>query len=335
MRIILDAMSGDKAPESVVLGGLDAAAEFGVDVSFVGREDVIAPLLGGAAAEIINCAEVVTMEDDPTTVLREKKDSSMAVGLRRLAEGGGDAFVSAGNTGALLSGATLIVKRIRGIRRAAMAPVLPNGHGGFMLVDCGANAECTPEYLLQFAYMGSYYMQSSTGIESPRVGLLNIGTEASKGTALQRETFEILSRAGEKGRINFIGNVEAHGAFSGEIDVLVTDGFTGNVMLKAVEGTAGFLMTELGKVFAKGDQNQLAASMLKDDIRHMRGLLDPSEIGGTILLGISKPVIKAHGSSDARAIRSAVMQAVTVVRAELTDNIARDVEQMTVSNSEL
>ena len=210
------------------------------------------------------------MEDDPSTATRRKKDSSMTVALNLLRDGKGDAVVSAGSTGALLTGATLIVKRINGIRRAAMAPVLPAGERGVMLIDCGANVECTAEYLLQFAYMGSFYAKKMMGCENPRVGLLNVGTEDKKGGELQHQAFALLKNADEEGRINFIGNVEGTGVFNGTADVVVTDGFTGNVLLKSTEGVIKYMMKSLKGVFYKSTKNKLAAAVLKKDLGIMK-----------------------------------------------------------------
>ena len=255
----------------------------------------------------------------------------MVVGLRMLAEGGGDAFVSAGSTGALLTAATLVVKRIRGIRRAAMGPVIPTKAGtGAVLIDCGANAECTPEFLLQFAFMGSYYAQKALKIAQPRVALLNIGAEDSKGGALQKETFALLKKAGDAGYLNFIGNVEARDVPLGGADVVVADGFSGNVLLKGIEGTALFMSSMVKDIFKKNLLTKLAALLCMSGIKRMKTKLDYRETGGTLLLGISKPVVKAHGSSDERAIYSAIRQAVQAVEAGFTEDIRQNVEKMTV-----
>ena len=240
----------------------------------------------------------------------------MTVALNLLRDGNGDAVVSAGSTGALLTGATLIVKRIHGIRRAALAPVLPNGDAGVMLIDCGANADCTPEYLLQFAYMGSYYARTMLGIAAPRVGLLSNGTEDHKGAQLQHETFPLLKAADAAGRIRFIGNVEASQVFNGDVDVVVTDGFTGNVLLKGI--------------FMKNYQTKMAALAIKDEFKALKASLDPNEVGGTAMLGISKPVIKAHGSSDARAIYNAIRQAISFVDSGIIDDITANISYMRV-----
>ena len=333
MRIIIDAMGGDNAPEEIVKGAVRAKRELGVEVCLVGRiEDVKACLEKEGCAEgefeIVDAREVVTMEDDPSTATRRKKDSSMTVALNLLRDGKGDAVVSAGSTGALLTGATLIVKRINGIRRAAMAPVLPAGECGVMLIDCGANVECTAEYLLQFAYMGSFYAKKMMGCENPRVGLLNVGTEDTKGGELQHQAFALLKNADEEGRINFIGNVEGTGVFNGTADVVVTDGFTGNVLLKSTEGVIKYMMKSLKGVFYKSTKNKLAAAVLKKDLGIMKKSMDVNEVGGTALVGISKPVIKAHGSSNAACIFAAVRQAMTFVDAGVIDDIKANIEYM-------
>lgn len=338
MKIIIDAMGGDNAPGEIVKGAVQAAAEFDVELVLVGRENEINACLKKENAgrpigkiSVVNATEVVTMEDDPTGVLRSKKDSSMSVALRMLRDGGGDACISAGSTGALLSGATLIVKRIRGIRRAAMAPVLPNNEGkGVMLIDCGANVECTPEYLLQFAYMGSFYSKAILGCENPRVGLLNVGTEDTKGGELQKESFKLLKAASDEGHINFIGNVEAQAVLFNGVDVVVTDGFSGNVMLKTIEGTGAFIMRHIKNILTFNRRSKLAALIIKKRLAEFKKIIDPSEVGGTAMLGISKPVIKAHGSSDARAIKNAIKQAIYFTKANVPGQIVENISLMTV-----
>ena len=337
MKIIIDAMGGDNAPAEIVKGALRARDELGVEICLVGRIEEVKACLGGeapAGVELVDAREVVTMEDDPSTATRRKKDSSMTVALNLLRDGKGDAVVSAGSTGALLTGATLIVKRIKGIRRAAMAPVLPAGEHGVMLIDCGANVECTAEYLLQFAYMGSFYAKKMMGCEEPRVGLLNVGTEDTKGGELQHQAFALLQKAGEEGRIRFVGNVEGTGVFEGAADVVVTDGFTGNVLLKATEGTIKFLMKSLKGVFYKSTKNKLAAAVLKSDLAAMKKSMDVSEVGGTAMVGISKPVIKAHGSSNAASIFSAIRQAVAFVDAGVIEDIKDNIAYMRLKAEE-
>lgn len=331
MKIIIDAMGGDNAPGEIVRGAVRAKRELGVDVCLVGRmEDVKACLEkeGCDDIETVDAREIVTMEDDPSTATRRKKDSSMTVALNMLRDGRGDAVVSAGSTGALLTGATLIVKRIKGIRRAAMAPVLPAGEQGVMLIDCGANVECTAEYLLQFAYMGSFYAKKMMGCDNPRVGLLNVGTEDTKGGELQHQTFALLKKAGEEGRINFVGNIEGTGVFDGSVDVAVADGFTGNVLLKGTEGVIKYMMKSLKGVFYKNTANKLAAAVLKKDLGEMKKSMDVNEVGGTALVGISKPVIKAHGSSNDACIFSAVRQAMAFVDSGIIGDIEENIEYM-------
>jgi len=333
MKIIVDAMGGDFAPQATVEGGLMAAKEFGVEVVLVGRMAELSACLEKfghktppSGIEMVDAPEIVTMEDDPATVVRAKRNSSMMVGLTLLRDGGGDAFVSAGNTGALLSGATLIPKRIKGIRRAALSPVIPNKEGGALLIDCGANTECTPEYLVQFSFMGSYYVNKILKRERPRVGLLNNGTEEGKGTQLQKETYALLAEAHAAGKLNFIGNVESRSVPLGGVDVVVADGFTGNILLKGIEGTAMYLMGELKSVFKRSATSKLAALLVKSGLMGLKAKLDVSEVGGTALLGIAKPVIKAHGNSDAKTIRSAIRQARDLAQSGIIGDITANID---------
>ena len=335
MKIIVDAMGGDTAPQAPVMGAIQANAEYGVDITLVGRGEEILKVLEDngikdlpAGVEIAHASEVVEMCDNPATAFREKKDSSLTIGLNLLKNGEGDAFVSAGSTGALLSGATLVVKRIRGIRRAALAPVVPTGNGGAVLIDCGANAECPPEYLLQFAYMGSYYAEHVLGRPEPKVGLLNIGVEPSKGTSLQTAVYPMLKAAGDAGRINFVGNVEAREAVEGAVDVIVSDGYSGNIFLKTMEGTGLYLVRELKGIFKKNLLTKLAAVLVSGGLKHLKKLMSSSEVGGTALVGISKPVIKAHGSSDAYAIKNAIRQARQYVSSGIIESIAENIDLM-------
>lgn len=335
MKIILDAMGGDNAPQSNVQGALSAVKELGVEIILVGRgEDILAALKQDgisdlpAGVQIAHASEVIEICDDPATAFRRKKDSSLTVGLELLKNGDGDAFVSAGSTGALLSAATLLVKRIRGVRRAAMAPVVPTGGGGAILIDCGATAECTPEYLLQFAFMGSYYAQKVLGRTEPKVGLLNIGTEPSKGASLQQQAHALLTEAGQAGRIRFTGNVEAREAVFGQVDVIVSDGYSGNIFLKTMEGTGGFMTKQLKAMFKKNLTAKLAAVLVADGLKDFKKLIDAGEVGGTPLLGISKPVIKAHGSSDGYAIKNAIRQAADFAASGLIADITENIEYM-------
>ena len=326
MKIILDAMGGDNAPEAPVLGAIEAAKTFGSQITLVGRgEEILAVMKKNGietlpdGMEIANADDVVDMHDDPANVVRKRKNSSMIVGLKMLAEGQGDAFVSAGSTGALLSGATLVVKRVKGIRRAAMGPAMPNKAGGKTVIcDCGANAECTPEFLLQFGLVGTLFAKKNLGVANPRVGLLNIGTEDSKGTPLQKEAYALLTKAHEQGLLNFIGNVEGRDVLLGGVDVVVCDGFSGNVLLKSIEGTAMFMGSLMSKMFKKNLISKFAAMLVMQDIKAFKKLMDYREIGGTQFLGIKKPVIKAHGSSDVLAFRNAIRQAEEAAKADFS-----------------
>ena len=336
MKIILDAMGGDNAPEAPVLGAIQAVKAYGMEVTLVGRGESILEVMRRhgisdlpAGMEIAGAEDVVDMHDDPGSVIHKRKNSSMIVGLKMLADGKGDAFVSAGSTGALLTGATLLVRRIKGIRRAAMAPSMPTKTGGRVIIcDCGANAECTPEFLLQFGLVGSAYAKNVFGLENPRVGLLNIGTEDSKGTQLQKDAFTLLQNAAQKGLINFTGNVEARSVPLGEVDVVVCDGFSGNILIKSIEGTAMFMGSMLKKMFKKNLFCNLGYLLCKSGVSDLMKLLDYREIGGTQFLGIQKPVIKAHGSSDALAFRNAVRQAMDAAQGNFTAQLERDLAAM-------
>ncbi len=341
MKIIVDAMGGDFAPTAPVEGALAAVKELGAEILLVGRAEAILSSLEQLGIrdvprgiEIIHAEEVVEVEDNPATVTREKKNSSMVMGLNLLKEGKGNAFISAGSTGALLTAATLIVKRVHGIRRAALAPVIPTASGGAVLIDCGATADCTPEYLLQYAYMGSYYARRVLDNPDPKVGLLNIGAEPSKGTDLQRDTHMLLKRADHEGRLRFYGNVEAKEALLGGVDVIVTDGFSGNILLKTYEGTAKYIVGLLKKAFGKNIATRLGALLLMGEIGKIKKSLDPNEVGGTALLGISKPVIKAHGSSNAYAIRNAIGQGMKLAGSNLIQDITDNVDYMRLASVE-
>lgn len=327
MKIILDAMGGDHAPQAPVLGAIEAAKAFGIQITLVGRGEEILGVLRSQGIsnlpegiEIANADDVVDMHDDPAAVIHKRKNSSMVVGLKMLSEGRGDAFVCAGSTGALLTGATLLVKRVKGIRRAAMGPAMPNKAGGkTVILDCGANAECTPEFLLQFGLVGSLYAKKTFGVENPKVGLLNIGTEDSKGTQLQKEAYSLLQAASDRGLLHFVGNVEARDVPLGAVDVVVCDGFSGNVLLKSIEGTAMFMGSLMKhKIFMRNILSKIGYLFCKKGVDEVMGMLDYRTIGGTEFLGIRKPVIKAHGASDALAFRNALGQAAQAAKADIS-----------------
>lgn len=310
MRIIVDAFGGDNAPLEILRGAAMAVETLGVDIMLTGKEDTIRKVaednnISLKNMEIIDAPDVMEMEDEPRTILKAKKNSSMAEGLRRLAAGEGDAFVSAGSTGALIMGATFIIKRIKGISRPALAPLIPSDTAPFLLIDCGANADCRPEMLVQFAQMGYVYMTRVLGRKEPKIGLLNIGTEECKGTALQQEAYTLL----QKSDLPFMGNVEARDVPAGAADIVVADGFTGNILLKCIEGTTSTLMRNVKGIFKTNLLTMLAALLVKPQIGAFKKKMDVSEYGGAPVIGVAKPVIKAHGNSDAKAFCSAIRQA--------------------------
>ncbi len=322
MKIIVDAFGGDNAPLEILKGCALAVEEYGVSILLCGREDAIrkCALENGislSGMEIAPAEEVISMHDSPGEIMKSKSGSSMAEGLRRLASGEGDAFVSAGSTGALVVGSTFLVKRIKGIKRPALAALIPADSGPYMLVDTGANAECRPEMLLQFGIMGSVYMNKVMGLASPRVGLLNIGTEETKGGPLQLESYRLLSAA----PLHFIGNVEAREVPAGACDVLVADGFTGNVLLKLTEGMGLTFMKNLKTIFKKNTITKLSTLPMKDGLSDFKKKMDYTEHGGAPLMGIAKPVIKAHGSSNAKAFKNAIRQAKAFAETGVTGEI--------------
>ena len=342
MKIILDAMGGDNAPQAPVLGAIEAVKRYNADIILVGRGQEILEVLKKngldtlpEGVEIAHADDVVDMHDDPATVIHKRKNSSMIIGLKMLADGKGDAFVSAGSTGALLTGATLLVKRVRGIRRAAMAPAMPTKAGTKVIIcDCGANAECTPEFLLQFGLVASAYSKFTLGVENPRVGLLNIGSEDSKGTQLQKDAYALLKDASDRGLVNFTGNVEAREVPLGAVDVVVCDGFSGNILIKSIEGTAMFMGSMLKRMFKKNLGSKLGYLLCKSGVQDMMKLLDYREIGGTQFLGIKKPVIKAHGASDALAFRNAVKQAMTAAEGDFTAQLEKNLAALKGSEAD-
>lgn len=331
MRIIIDAMGGDHAPDEIVLGALRAAKEYGTEIVLVGRgEEILRGMKANGldnlpqGVEIANAEDMVDMHADPTQVVQQHRNSSMVVGLKMLADGAGDAMISAGNTGALLTAATLLVKRIRGVRRAAFAPLFPTKT---VLIDAGANTECTPEFLMQFGCMGSFYAHKALGIENPRVALLNNGAEAEKGDELHKSAYALLKKADENGLIHFIGNIEARDVLTGA-DVIVADGFSGNVLLKSIEGTAIYMSHMMKDMFKRSFLSKIGYLCCKKGVNVIRKTMDYREIGGSMLVGLNKPVIKAHGSSDALAVMGAVKQAITAVESGFCEEIRANVSKM-------
>ena len=333
MKVIVDAYGGDNAPFEVVKGALQARDAYGVDIVLVGNEEEIRRIANEQkwsldGVEIVHTTDVIGMNDIPKTILREHKECSMAVGLKLLAEGGADAFVSAGSTGALLMGGTFIVKRIKGVARAALAAIMPSAGKPYMLLDSGANVDCRPEMLVQFAQMGSLYMtQLFNNGEPATVGLLNVGTEEHKGGELQHETYALLKDSG----LNFVGNVEARDVPGGVADVVVADGFSGNVLLKSIEGTVGLVMGFIKEIFYSNALTKFAALLVKPKLGGLKKKMSTEEHGGAPLLGITKPVIKAHGNSKALAIQNAVRVAAEFAQAGVIEMITASVKKEEVA----
>lgn len=327
MRLAIDAMGGDHAPKEVVLGAMDAVAQFGdLSITLIGDENQIKPFLTNTNnISIIHTEEVITADDEPVRAVRRKKNASLVLMAEEVKEGRADACISAGNTGALMSAGLFIVGRIPGIARPALSPTLPTiDEEGFLFLDVGANVEAKPAHLLQYGIMGSIYSQKVRGIEKPTVGLLNVGTENAKGSELTKKAFELL----EKAPIHFIGNVEARDLFSHAADVVVTDGFSGNIALKTIEGTADTVFTLLKETLTSSLKAKIAAGMVKNDLKALSKRLDYSEYGGAGLFGLAAPVIKAHGSSNSRAIVSAIKQAKHMVEYNVTETIKQTIETM-------
>ena len=328
MRIAVDAFGGDNAPLEIIKGAALASKEFNVDITLTGNKETIESLIKehsisfSGDLRIIHTEDVITMDDDPTSIIKAHSESSMALAFNELKNNEADAFVSAGSTGAVVVGGTLIVKRIKGVKRPALAALIPSPNGHYMLMDMGANAECRPEMLKQFGIMSSVYMEKVGGIKNPKIGLLNIGTEETKGDELRTESFKLLSEA----PINFVGNVESREMPKGVCDAVVTDGFTGNIALKLIEGTSITLFKLIKNVLKKNIFNTLAAAVIKKDLYALKSMMDSSEVGGALLLGVSKPVVKAHGSSDAKAIKNAIGQAKKIVENAIIEKIADNIQ---------
>lgn len=324
MKIIVDAFGGDHAPLEILKGCAMAVEEYGCEILLTGDESIIRNVaaeheISLKSMEIVHAPEVISMSDHADAVIKTKKDSSLAVGLRLLSEDQGDALVSAGNTGAVVMGGTLLVKRIKGVKRPALAPVMPNAGGNFMLIDCGANVECRPEMLVQFAHMGSIYMEKVMGYKSPRVGLANVGVEETKGDELRLKTYELLKNS----RLNFVGNVEARDIPDNAAEVIVTDGFTGNIILKLYEGVAAQFMGKVKGILAKSMKTKLAASVIMKEMRQMKKEVDYNEYGGAALMGTAKPVFKAHGSSKAKTFKNAIRLAAAYAEGNVVGEIEK------------
>lgn len=318
MKIAIDGMGGDHAPQKIVEGANEALKDFtNIEIQLFGRKEELEKyIIQNDRLEIIHCEEVIAGEDDPVRSVRRKKDSSMTRMLEAVSEGKVDACISAGNTGAYMSGGLFKVGRIEGVLRPALATILPTVDGkGFLMLDLGANADAKPENLFQYAVMGNIYAQKIQGIARPQIGLLNIGTEENKGNELTKAVYGML----KQGDFNFVGNVEARDLLEGVADVVVTDGFTGNMVLKSIEGTAGTLMKMLKDVFMASTKTKLGALLVKNELKGLKNKLDYSEHGGALLFGLQAPVVKAHGSSDARTIYNTIRQAAMMVENDIVN----------------
>ena len=338
MIILLDAMGGDNAPDATIKGAVKAINQVEAEVLLIGNEDIINSKVKefygkdniqeiSERLKIYNTTETIEMCDVPTQAIKRKKDSSMVVGFRLLKEGKGDVFISAGNSGALLTGATLIVGRIKGIDRPALAGILPAYQKRLLLIDAGSNTNCKPINLLQFAQMSSIYLRNTFGIERPVIGLLNIGTEETKGNELVRESYKLLKEKSKELNINFAGNVEGRDAFSGEIDAIVTDGFTGNIFLKTVEGFGRLVKQSLKESLMKNILSTIATVPSLPGIKRFAKTMDYKEYGGALFLGVKKPVVKAHGSSDEKLFEFTIKQAEAFVKNKAVEKIIEEFEK--------
>ena len=342
MVILLDAMGGDNAPDANIKGAVKAINQIEAEVVLIGNENIINKKIKefygkdnigeiSPRLKIYNTTETIEMEDIPTHAIKNKKDSSMVVGFNMLKEGKGDVFISAGNSGALLTGATLLVGRIKGVDRPALAGILPSYKSRLVLMDCGANTNCKPINLLQFAQMASIYLETTIGVKNPKVGLLNIGTEETKGNELMKESYQLLKAKSEELNINFIGNVEGRDAFTGNVDIVVTDGFTGNIFLKAIEGLGKFVKRTLSESLKRNLLSKIAAIPSLPAINRFAKTVDYKEYGGALFLGVKKPVVKAHGSSDEKLFEFTIKQAEQFVKnkavEKLTEEFSKQREQ--------
>lgn len=336
MRILLDGMGGDNAPEAVVEGAVQASKEIEHKIVIIGNETALAQQLkkhkyDKDKIEIVHASQVIENDDPPVRAVRSKKDSSMVIGLNMLKEGNGDVFISAGNTGALMAGGLFILGRIQGIDRPALASIYPIlGKEASLLVDAGANAECKPNNLLEFAMMGSIYMEKVIGRKSPIVGLANIGAEETKGTTVVKAAYELL----EKSNLRFAGNVEARDIPSGAVDVIVCDGFTGNIILKLTEGMAISMLKFMKHKFTEGTKAKMGALLLQGKFKGLKSEMDYSEYGGAPILGVKGPIVKMHGSSDAKAVKNTILKAIPYVEEKVVsiiENSVVEIEEIIIS----
>lgn len=332
MKIAIDGMGGDNAPKSNVEGVVSAIKEYNIDIIITGDKDALEKEFANyefdrSKLEIVHTTEIIENEDKPVKAIRSKKDSSMVVALRIVKEGKADAVVSAGNTGALLAGGLFVVGRIKGIDRPCLCPAIPNVKRGMTIIaDGGANADCKPRNLVEFAAMTNIYSKKVLGIENPRISLANVGAEEGKGNDLMKKSYEELKNMD----INFIGNLEARDVINAKTDIIVCDGFTGNILLKSAEGVAMSVMGLLKETFLSSTKGKIGAMLLKDDLRKLKSFMDYAEYGGAPLLGVNGGVIKAHGSSNSKAIKNAINQGIKFAQG----NVLRDIEEFVQSSKE-
>lgn len=336
MKIIVDAFGGDNAPLEIIKGAAEAKAELGADIILTGDEEIIRKVsadngISLDGIEIVHAPDVFTNNDQPTSIrTKAKADTSLAVGFRLLKDGAGDAFLSAGNSGAIGAGSMFIVKRIKGVQRVAFAPVIPNMTGKFMLIDSGINTDVRPKVLQQFALMGSVYMNKVMGVENPRVGLANVGTEEHKGDELRQQTYKLLQNT----PVNFVGNVEGRDIPMDGADVVVCDGFTGNLIIKTYEGVALALLGKIKGIFTKSLKNKLAAALVLGDMKQMKKEFDLDEFGGTAVLGCSKPVFKAHGNAKAKTIKNAIRVCMDYVSSDIITTVSEALKDIADTEDE-
>lgn len=345
MIILLDAMGGDNAPDANIKGAVKAINEINAEIWLIGKEDIIKNKIKefynkdiseiSSRLKIYNATETIEMEDTPTIAIKHKKDSSMVIGFNLLKEGKGDVFISAGNSGALLTGATLLVGRIKGVDRPAIAGILPSYHKRLVLMDCGANTNCKPINLLQFAQMSSIYIKNALGIDNPAIGLLNIGTEETKGNELIKESYQLLKEQSKSLNINFIGNIEGRDAFSGKVDAVIADGFTGNIFLKTVEGMGHFVKTMLLESLTKNIWTKIGTVPTLPAIKSFKKAMDYKEYGGALFLGVKKPVVKAHGSSDEKLFEFTIKQAEQFVNNKTVEKLTEEFEKNNIKPEDI
>ncbi|WP_010252062.1 phosphate acyltransferase PlsX [Acetivibrio cellulolyticus] len=336
MVILVDAMGGDNAPQDIVKGCVEAVNESqGFDILLIGDKDKIEEILGeknllNPRIKIHHASEVITVEDSPTKAIKTKKDSSMVVGFDLLKEKKGDIFISCGNSGALMTGALLILGRIKGVDRPAFPAIIPTKTGKCIIIDAGLNTVCKPVNYQQFAIMGSIFMKEMFNIENPKVGLLNIGSEEGKGNEVIKQAHNLL----EESNINFVGNIEGTDIFRGKAEVAVCDGFVGNVALKTIEGSASFLFGMIKGVFYKNLKTKLGALLLKKDMKEVKKLLDPDENGGALIIGVNGLVLKSHGNSNMKTIKNVILKANILGRTRIVETIKNEFVNMEVEDIE-